>query len=115
MRAPFVVGEGRNSMPSQFNFQGTQKTVSSEDHLSTNRALSQETLPKQTRTYHGFFVSVQVVSYTPGKLSRCPLVKVSVEKEGEPIVMLFSTVEFPTDQDAVAYGFLMGTNWIDTR
>lgn len=103
-------------MASQSPFQGTKKNVSSEDHLlSPNQALSQRARRKSTRTYFGFFISVQVVPYAPGQFSRCPLVQVSAEKEGEPIVVLFSTAEFPNDQDAVDYGFLMGINWVNSR
>jgi hypothetical protein len=66
--------------------------------------------------YRGFFVAVEGVKYAVGTPSRCPLVKIASERQGDQtVVMLFSTEEFRLENDAEAYGLQMGARWIDTH
>ena len=64
--------------------------------------------------YRGFYIAVEGVKYAVGTPSRCPLIKITSEKEGDgTVVMLFSTDEFRLEKDAEAYGFQTGARWID--
>jgi pyruvoyl-dependent arginine decarboxylase (PvlArgDC) len=67
------------------------------------------------RAYNGFVVVVRAVAPTPGKFTRTALVAISPTDKEEPVTSLYSTVEFPANEDAEAYGVKMAEEWIQSR
>jgi hypothetical protein len=69
----------------------------------------------ESRAYNGFVVAVRAVAPIPERLIRTVLVAISADDKKEPLASLYSTVEFRTDEDAVAHGSKMAEEWIQSR
>jgi hypothetical protein len=69
----------------------------------------------ETRAYNGFVVLVRAIAPMPEKLIRTSFVSISAQDNREHLASLYSTLEFPNDKDAEAYGFTMAEKWIHSR
>ncbi len=69
----------------------------------------------ETRAYNGFIVLVRAIAPMPEKLIRTSFVSISAQDNREHLASLYSTLEFPNDKDAEAYGFTMAEEWIHSR
>ena len=69
----------------------------------------------ETRAYHGFVVLVRAIAPMPEKLIRTSFVSISAQDNREHLASLYSTLEFPNDEDAEAYGFTMAEKWIHSQ
>jgi hypothetical protein len=69
----------------------------------------------ETKAYNGFVVLVRAIAPMPEKLIRTSFVSISAQDNREHLASLYSTLEFPNDKDAEAYGFTMAEEWIHSR
>jgi hypothetical protein len=69
----------------------------------------------ETKAYNGFVVLVRAIAPMPEKLIRTSFVSISAQDNREHLASLYSTLEFPNDKDAEAYGFTMAEKWIHSR
>jgi len=69
----------------------------------------------ESRAYNGFVVVVRAVAPIPERLIRTALVAISANDNGDAVASLYSTLEFPTNEDAEAHGFKMAEEWIQSR
>jgi hypothetical protein len=69
----------------------------------------------EIRAYNGFVVLVRAIAPMPERLIRTSFVSISAQDNREHLASLYSTLEFPNDKDAEAYGFTMAEKWIHSR
>lgn len=67
-----------------------------------------------SRSYKGFFISIQAVSHSDSQNPN-PVAKICFEEGGEALTSLYCLGEFATYAEAENYCFQMAQKWIDER